>query len=191
MNNIIEQLKQLQPQIFETNVSKGFWKKESDENKGERAMLIITELSEAVEAHRKGKIADAIHFKGALEADDIKEEDMSYYVDMCFKQFIKDSIEDEMADVVIRALDYCSGFDLPIMEREFRKNSTGNFAEDILALTELCAKAHRGNTPGKDWGCFLTAVIEFCKWYNIDLYQHVQWKLHWNKTRPQQHGKKY
>jgi len=58
---------------------KGFW--DRDRNVGEMLMLIVSELGEAVEAHRKGQ----------------------------FGLNQKDTFEDELADTAIRLFDLCGG----------------------------------------------------------------------------------
>jgi hypothetical protein len=106
-------------------------------------------------------------------------------------------VEDEIADAVIRILDYTAGWDIPLLEREYRKQSTGNFGHDVLRIVQYCLYAYHLDTddtvqfPGKDWGYVLTAIIKFCEWYNINLLQHVQWKMQYNRTRPHKHGKSY
>ena len=63
---------------------KGFWDKER--NVGEMLMLIVSELGEAIEAHRK-------HRFGLCQ---------------------KDTFEDEIADTFIRLCDLCGGLDIDV-----------------------------------------------------------------------------
>jgi NTP pyrophosphatase (non-canonical NTP hydrolase) len=63
---------------------KGFWNQ--DRNVGEMLMLIVSELGEAVEAHRKGEFG--------LEK--------------------KDTFEDELADTAIRLFDLCGGLGIDL-----------------------------------------------------------------------------
>lgn len=76
---------------------KGFWAKER--NVGEMLMLIVSELGEAIEAHRKGS-------RGLL---------------------VKDTFEDELADTVIRLFDMCGGLGIDLEKQmewklEFNKS---------------------------------------------------------------------
>ena len=64
-------------------------------------MLIITEISEAVNAYRKGKHANKKH----IEEELTNLESKGYFV-RGFDYLIKDTVEDELADIVIRCLDY-------------------------------------------------------------------------------------
>ena len=72
---------------------KGFWEKER--NVGEMLMLIVSELGEAVEAHRHGK--------HGMEA--------------------KDTFEDELADTAIRLFDMCGGLGIDLEKQiEWKMN---------------------------------------------------------------------
>jgi len=82
--------------------AKGFW--DAPRNTGELFMLIISELGEALEAHRKGKFADWYKFDAYEGGHAFEAEDVRWAAR--FKYAIKDTFEDEIADVVIRILDY-------------------------------------------------------------------------------------
>lgn len=97
-------LNELASQIYEANKAKGFWDKER--NVGEVLMLIVSEIGEACEAHRKGRKAD-------LEAYDS--------MNASFAESIKDTFEDELADAVIRILDYCGGTGIDIHRHIYLK----------------------------------------------------------------------
>jgi hypothetical protein len=193
MQNIIR----FQEEISRINTEKGFWKDGEKRNRGEAVALIVSELSEAVESHRKRKI----WMNYEPETRELLTEDSVLMIN--FPGHIKDTVEDELADTVIRILDCCKGFGWPIIEREYRKESTGNFAHDVLRLQNYCIKAFDNEEhtkefggiacpyPGKDWGYVLAAILKFCEWYNINLEQHVEWKIRFNAGRPHKHGKQY
>ncbi|MBN1651733.1 MAG: hypothetical protein JW857_10415 [Bacteroidales bacterium] len=88
-------------EIFRNNKAKGFHEKEA--NVGELLMLITSELSEALEAHRNGRFASG-HLMAPSYAT-WKE---------WFEKNYKDTFEDEIADAVIRLLDLSAlrGIDL-------------------------------------------------------------------------------
>ena len=195
---ILQYLQLIQPAVYEGNKSRGFWEKGLDENKGERVMLIITELAEAVEAHRKNNLyALNVHQRNIVDYlnGSTVSDNPGLSWEAIFKRNVKDTVEDEIADAVIRILDYTGGFNIELRDSEYRRESTGNFAYDVLKLTNLCHSAFLtdtcGQSVGKDWSYVIAAIIKFCEWYNIDLMQHVQWKLKYNATREHKHGKKY
>lgn len=201
---MIDQLTELAPSIYQGNKARGFWEPGESENRGKKVMLMITELSEAVEAHRIGKYADVENFKNILSKSRIINKDPGYTGEITpesayvshFKHNIKNSVEDEIADTVIRILDYCSGLNVPIIERWYRKEMTGDFTTDILVICDLCIKAYdfkeKGNPKGiVDFGYVLAALVKLAEFYKIDLMQHIEWKLRYNATRGYKHGKSY
>ena len=103
---------ELSKEIHENARSKGFWDKER--NMGEMLMLIVSEVSETMEADRVDYVADVKRFNKIMEGWD----DTHYAYDNAFKnafkQTIKSSFEDELADVVIRVMDlaYSRNIDL-------------------------------------------------------------------------------
>ena len=112
-NNLTQRAKE----VFKANKLKGFH--ETKEHRAVYLMLIVSELSEPLDAAWMDSCCDSSH---------LYEEH--------FPEKIKDTHEDEIADALIRILDYC-----------------GNFG--------------------------------------IDIESHVRWKLEYNKSREQKHGKKY
>jgi NTP pyrophosphatase (non-canonical NTP hydrolase) len=85
-------LNDLAKRIFENAKKHGFH--EEGENIPEQLMLIVSELGEACEALRKGKRFDLY--------DRVKDYDV--LPELVFEQVVKDTFEDELADVLIRTL---------------------------------------------------------------------------------------
>lgn len=100
-------IKEIQREIHQVNVEKGFW--EDRKNVGEVLMLIVSELGEALEAHRASR-------KALVELFDAKAIDRTEAADYQadFEQCIKDTFEDEIADTVIRIFDMCEGFGIDL-----------------------------------------------------------------------------
>ena len=91
-------------EVHSANVEKGFYDKPVEV--GTHLMLITSELAEALEADRHGISANRASFE-ALISDGVPFQE-------AFKECIKDSYEDEIADAMIRLLDHCGykGIDL-------------------------------------------------------------------------------
>lgn len=107
----LEGLNRLSKEIHEWAKQKGHWDKERQ--LGTLLMLVVSELGKAVEADRKdnyAKVHDTMK----------KEEHLNWWHDKDqkgetrFSRLIKDTFEDEMADVFYRLFDLCGrlGIDL-------------------------------------------------------------------------------
>lgn len=85
--------------IHRANCNKGFYE-EPNKQFGTMLMLIVSELAEALEADRKEN-----HCEMSLEALDrlARQDNLSFSAD--FKLAVKDTMEDELADALIRILD--------------------------------------------------------------------------------------
>lgn len=97
--------------IFQANKDKGFHENHPYEERSTLLLLVISEISEAFEALRHDPPKH-------VEPDDMMWMDscMDYghkYTEF-FPDRIKDTHEDEIADAIIRLLDYCGSFDIDI-----------------------------------------------------------------------------
>ena len=173
-----EQLNILRDEAYATACNKGFHdEKKSDEH---YLMLVITEIAEAVQADRKGRRADRERYDYAVDrgmCNDIEE---------CFERYIKNSIEDELADIVIRLLDFCGmngySFDhrLALPEEYFMTRDFIDFAW-YLCWNTLCRKVE----------ILVWSVIYYCNVQGIDILWHIEQKMEYNRTRPRMHNAKY
>ena len=189
-------LNDLAKQIHENAVAKGFW--DEPRNTGEIFMLIVSELGEALEADRMGRRADTAAIEDAVRRG-YSWEDSPISFEAHFKQDIKDTFEDEIADAVIRILDWCAfaelTVDIPMYEAhgdfDFPKDS--NIGEVLLDITMWICRARRDVSIDTE-ACFNAAVILCCNLADaqgFDLIQHIELKMRYNATREHKHGKKY
>jgi len=84
-------------------IEKGFYQKPVE--LGTALMLITSELSEALEADRNDRRANLKAYELLLKDSDnlgFSEEEQNEYLSQNFKLAIKDTLEDELADAVIR-----------------------------------------------------------------------------------------
>ena len=110
---------ELSKEIHENARSKGFWDKER--NLGEMLMLIVSEVSEAMEADRKNHFSD---WEDKLPPIGENLEDKNFV--KAFMMMVKNTFEDELADVCIRIFDlaYSRGIDLQWhIEQKMKYNS--------------------------------------------------------------------
>ena len=96
-------INKLAQEIHEGNKARGFY--EGEKNIGEMLCLVHSEISEALEADRKGKYfkqsPNINDFSSDNEFNDVGER----YWKIEFESSIKDTFEDEIADAIIRLLD--------------------------------------------------------------------------------------
>ena len=105
-------LNEIRDAIHTNAIAKGFWN-EPNSNITEKIMLVVTELSEAVEAMRKlSKNELNVHVKAHNSM--IHSFDLEGYNKENFEQYTKDSVGDEFADSIIRILDLCGKLGIDI-----------------------------------------------------------------------------
>ena len=105
-------LNEVRDAIHTNSIAKGFWE-EPNTNITEKIMLVVTELSEAVEAMRKLSKEELISEIQGNSAT-IEAFDLYGYDHYDFEKFVKDSIGDEFADSIIRILDLCGRLGIDI-----------------------------------------------------------------------------
>ena len=105
-------LNEIRDAIHNNSVAKGFWN-EPNTNITEKIMLVVTELSEAVEAMRKLQRDEFERYIASCNGI-IGTFDVNGYNEFDFKAFIKDSVGDEFADSIIRILDLCGRLGIDI-----------------------------------------------------------------------------
>lgn len=176
------------------NRAKGFWDKPKTLETIQ--LLIVSELVEAVEAERKGT----------------NEPTKQQYLDLLedfdpakFKAGFKDTIIDELADTVIRCLDYI-GYELyrysnkdwlPGQYTTSFKNYSERLFRHSYRRTSLTSFAwvcvsdfSRSLTAGSP--TLLIAKLQaYAKAHNLPLSEAIDAKLLYNQSRPYRHGKKY
>lgn len=200
------EIKALAKEIHEGNKKRGFW--DNERPMSELLVLIRTEIDEAVEADREGRLCSL----GINEDSEHSRIDTYRHLNIdaefsttLFKGYIKDTVEDELADTVYRILDtVASGI---IDEDYFYQALYGlnypNLLEysdnDWSVFTDMVDEFHDNMPSRKGSKKFISSqladcfciVLYYCQSNNIDIWWHVKEKLKYNATRPYKHGKKY
>lgn len=189
----IQKILALADRAYKINATNGFHKAEDEPQFMEYKylMLVITEIAEAVEADRKGNRADRDAFETRTNVH-------PEFVER-FEAYIKDSLEDEFADVFIRLVDMVEVFNLDvapfISQRKIVTDTVWNefkdstFVEKSYILVRLLT--HHQYTLEQMVGFAIVYVELFAEQLGIDLEWHVERKLDYNETRGLKHGKSY
>lgn len=186
---------------FDTASRHGF----HDEQYGETYYmgLVLSEVGKIINADRKGKHADLEGYeKMAAE---------TYCSRLAFEMYLKDTVEDEFADVVIRLLDF-AGASMVTLEyigeeerdEEFRKayDYTYSGANGLLPglLYGVTGMTYRVKEWRKNHGFLSSILASYVAAYDYlftgsknagMLWTYVKLKMEYNMGRPKYNGKKY
>lgn len=114
-------LKEIGKEILENARKKGFYN--NPPVLGTRLMLCVSELSEALEADRKDRYASLERYFRKIQHINptYSESEINRCKTAAFEESIKDTFEDEIADVIIRLLDMCAYYDIDIEKHIYLK----------------------------------------------------------------------
>lgn len=157
-------------------------------------MLIITEIAEAVQADRKGHHADAASFNeyqtyygSFLPSEETRE--IRFKED--FEAYIKNTVEDELSDVVIRCLDLAG---LRKVELPPIRVGHSNIRMDFTAFcfNTIHVVAMTKVPLGERLENIIERMFVYCEFKNIDIEWFIRQKMNYNRLRGYKHGgKKY
>lgn len=162
-------------------------------------MLVLTEISEMVEADRKYKHAHVAMYKKEINTQptSLKQAHKKF----CFETFIKDTFEDEMADACIRLYDTAGTFgvtfekgdiDIDMHDEYTIYFSSLSLTEKAFALCGVLLKVLGEKESIKDViGSALCLIELMAEEMEIDLFWFIERKMEYNETRKKLHGKKY
>ncbi len=172
--------KQLSIRAHQNAVNHGFW--ENRPSNKHFLMLVITEVAEIVEADRKGR-----YFTGAGVFE--KYDGKSSFAEN-FERCVKNTVEDEMADVVIRLIDLAAALDINVAQRcPAWKFSNMTFAENAFRLCAILTD--EGVSVTQRIGLGVRYIERWAAYLKIDIEWHIENKMKYNENRPYRHGKNY
>ena len=155
-------------------------------------MLIVTEISEMVEADRK-------KIRVRFPIDSL--ENMLRFNDytMAFESYVKDTLEDEMADACIRIFDLAGTFGWTLSDKHdeeegyiaYRCVSSRKFTEIAYSLCNLLTTNCAESYNEQKCVAALAFMESWAKDLHFDLAWHIEQKMAYNKTRVRLHGKQY
>lgn len=176
---------ELAKRAFESAKAKGFHDVELPD--AHWLMLVVCEVAEAVEADRCEKWADRKEYERLAG---VCEERLQPHL---FEMYIKDTLEDELADAVIRLLDFMGmkGFDVDgyLIEKDILLEDSGEgelkpFAQEVFGILQQYFFDEYVMF-------FMMDVFSLARRLGIDLMWFVREKMKYNETRGMKHGKAY
>lgn len=191
-------LNELRDKAYRNAVTHGF---HDEELSNEHCLcLVISELMEAVEADRKGRFAKVpVDKKGTIFDERTFHYQNKYFAEN-FEAYIKDCVEDELADAVIRLLDLAGLRNISIDDFPEEaiygasESCVGEtFTESIYAISTLPIRYfYEYDYSFESQIChMLLSIFGLAKHMNIDLIWHVEQKMRYNELRENKHGKRY
>lgn len=171
---------ELRDKIHANAVEHGFWENNPS-----------PELMESVEAHRKDRRTDQsllAHFKDPGDYQPGRTGFTGY-----FEMYVKDTVEDELADAIIRILDLAGAHNVNMNLRDvtrpmFPENGS-RYTENIYQIVQTLV---RDSVP---LDIALNACrMQICKLaesMGINIAWHIEKKMIYNASRSYKHGKNY
>lgn len=198
MSNIIlsfKELNKLKDTIYATEVAHGF---HDEEHTVEHDLgMVLSEIGEAIDADRNpnAPVPTQKTIDEALElADEPDEQHVAFIA--YFKDHIKGSVVEKLADVAIRLLDLAGSMDVEFDEQS---NLEGPILSIEATLPEhlfhfslgLCSLTF-DFADGIEFADALLDITGIAKDYtHLNLWQVVRLKMLYNDMRPRLNGKKY
>jgi len=178
---MIEELTQFAKQIHKNAKAKGFYDR-SDEKLFETHQVyeIVKEIAEFHEAYKKGRSTPLDIYLQDYAEEIGKESDV-------FEALVKDTYQDELADIVIRSLDY--------LEHKGDIDYLHDFKlvkQDIshYLISAICADL-TASTLNFEINDVVIGIKYLSNLLNVDLLWHIKAKMAYNATREKLHGKNF
>lgn len=168
----------------DTSVEHGFY--EGDPSNNHFLCLIVSELMEAVEADRSNK--RAIFPPGGEYSDVIFRSNNPHFKEN-FELYIKNALEDELADVVIRCLDLAGANNVEIHTGSTLPIEGVTFTEKVWYLVGLLA--NKNFVLSTKLNLTVRGCLQIANEHGIDLLWHIKKKMIYNSLRANKHGKRY
>jgi NTP pyrophosphatase (non-canonical NTP hydrolase) len=185
-----EKVQELIKRAYSIAATHGFH--EVDRSNAHFLMLVVSEIGEMVEADRKSRRA----FVG--DKLSISDETFAEW----FESNVKDTLEDELADVVIRICDFLGTRHIEplILEETSTSDDWANLwgkdsiNEQCYGLTKIITHIDEDTSTddiSRLLGASLAWCFDFADFHKFDLLWHVEQKMRYNETRSIRHGKNY
>lgn len=176
-----ERLAKLQQRIWDVATAHGWH--EQPISTAQYCGLIMTEMAEAVEADRNSR---------RFKMTSAPPEDQQWFKGW-YQEWVKGTIEEEFADVVIRVLDMAQ----EVHGDKMRWLGYYPYGQVYQENESFIENAWYFIREVLNWGTMnisdcVSFMFDWAQHLGIDLWQHIEWKMKYNELRPYKHGgKKY
>lgn len=172
--------------------NKGFW--ENELSVEHCLCLVVSEIGEAVEADRKDRHHDIASYKAAKDGKSMFSKFTKKDPEVqAFKKFMKDTVEDELADVVIRLCDLAGDLQIDFTKMSevhyFRAFGRWDFCENAFALMKGLSRENVNINRRILFG--ITFVQKWAEHMGFNLDYAINEKMKYNATREIRNGKSY
>ena len=177
------ELNELRDRAYKTACEHGFHEEELRNR--HFLILVITELSEAVEADRKGRRCDIVYYK-FLSKEHINS-NSEHLKKLLFNRYVKDSVGDELADAAIRLLDLAGLRGIEIQRIQTMEEAYVSlfksmpFPECIYDIVLNITKY--GSSSIHCINISLASIFALAESRDIDLIWHIKEKMKYNELR--------
>jgi len=179
--NMIEELKELAKQIHKNAKAKGFYDRNNEKLfEAHQVFEIVKEISEFHEAYKKGRSTPSDIYLQDYAEEIGKEKDV-------FEALVKDTYQDELADIMIRCLDYLEYkgdidylHDFKLVKQDI---------SDYL-ISAICADLS-ASTLNFEINDVVIGIKYLSNLLDVDLLWHIKAKMAFNATREKLHGKNF
>lgn len=181
-------LEEYQRDIIASNTAAGWY--EDNRTLGEECALLHSEVSEMFEAYRDNGLEPFFHQLGVLGLGS------GVLLQGNAPEGVKpEGVGSEIADVLIRLLDACHRLYADLSQviayaEEATTDVDGTFGDTVTKLHSMISYLAITGNPALALGAILAGLQEAAKKYEINLFEEVDRKLLYNKTRSYRHGGK-
>lgn len=153
--------------------------------------LVVSELMEAVESYRNLKVANKDSYIDRIDKTKLVSSmerfcDDNFYNGIligAFQTFIKDTVEDELADTFIRLLHLAGLYGINLdelnIEPSYCVEDYDTFTEWVFTICENIFENYKVNvTVIRNT---MSSIMGYCNYHNIDLEFHIKEKMRYNE----------
>jgi len=188
-----EKLNALKDRAYKTAVAHGFHEEVRPD--AYWLGLVMSEMGEAINADQKGLRANVVRFVEDMELENPFKES--------FEAHIKDSLEDELADIVIRLLDFAglreyelsvTSYDLLINHSLLLTLKECGLPGILFKLISALGNAFYNERTESGINSLIDVLsnhFETITGSDKDLWWFVEQKMQYNELRPKLNGKRY